>query len=80
MKYADKLNAKYIIIIGDNEVQEGIGKLKDMSTGEEVELPLDKFVSAYYNITLSSQLDDLEINGEEFDFSSLFGLKKDNEE
>jgi hypothetical protein len=51
-----------------------------MSTGEEVELPLDKFVSAYYNITLSSQLDDLEINGEEFDFSSLFGLKKDNEE
>lgn len=76
LKYADKLNAKYSVIIGDKEVEESAAKLKNMETGEENEIPLDKFVSGFYNITLSSQLDDLEINGEEFDFSSLFGLDK----
>lgn len=74
MKYADKLDAKYNIVIGDNEVEEGIAKLKDMATGEETEIALDTFVSGFYNISLSSQLADLEINGEEFDFGSLFNV------
>lgn len=74
MKYADKLNAKYTIVIGDSEVEEGVAKLKDMQTGEETEIALATFVSGYYSITLASQLDDLKINGEEFDFNSLFGL------
>ena len=76
MKYADKLQAQYTIVIGDNEVDEGVAKLKNMKNGEETEIALATFVSGYYNITLSEQLDDLEINGEEFDFSSLFGLEK----
>ncbi len=74
MKYADKLNAKFNIVLGENEVEEGIAKLKNMDTGEETEIALATFVSGYYNITLSEQLADLEINGEEFDFGSLFGL------
>lgn len=76
MKYADKLQAQYTIVIGDNEVDEGVAKLKNMKNGEETEIALATFVSGYYNITLSEQLDDLEINGEEFDFGSLFGLEK----
>lgn len=79
MKYADKLNAKYTIVIGDSEVEEGVAKLKDMKTGEETEIALATFVSGYYSITLASQLDDLKINGEEFDFNSLFGLDKKDE-
>lgn len=79
MKYADKLNAKYTIVIGDSEVEEGVAKLKDMQTGEETEIALATFVSGYYSITLASQLDDLKINGEEFDFNSLFGLDKKDE-
>ena len=74
MKYADKLGAKYTIVIGDNEVDEGVAKLKDMKNGTETELALATFVSGYYSITLSDQLADLEINGEELDFGSLFGL------
>ncbi len=74
MKYADKLGAKYIIVIGDNEVDGDAAKLKDMSTGEETEIALDTFVSGFYNISLSSQLADLKINGEEFDFGSLFNV------
>lgn len=74
MKYADKLDTKFIIVIGDNEVDEGIAKLKNMQSGEETEIALATFVSGYYNITLSEQLADLEINGEAFDFGSLFGV------
>ncbi len=74
MKYADKLDAKFTIVLGDNEVEEGIAKLKNMATGEETEIALSTFVSGYYNITLSEQLADLEINGEAFDFGSLFNV------
>ena len=77
MKYADKLGAKFNIVIGDNEVKNGTAKLKNMSTGEETDIALETFVSGFYNISLSEQLADLEINGEEFDFGSLFGLKNE---
>ena len=80
MKYADKLGAKFNVVIGDNEVENKIAKLKNMQTGEETEINLDTFVSGFYNISLNDQLADLEINGEEFDFGSLFGLKNDEEE
>lgn len=80
MKYADKLGAKFNVVIGDNEVENKIAKLKNMQTGEETEINLDTFVSGFYNISLNDQLADLEINGEEFDFSSLFGLKNSEEE
>ena len=80
MKYADKLGAKFNVVIGDNEVENKIAKIKNMQTGEETEINLDTFVSGFYNISLNDQLADLEINGEEFDFGSLFGLKNSEEE
>lgn len=80
MKYADKLGAKFNVVIGDNEVENKIAKLKNMQTGEETEINFDTFVSGFYNISLNDQLADLEINGEEFDFGSLFGLKNSEEE
>lgn len=80
MKYADKLGAKFNVVIGDNEVENKIAKLKNMQTGEETEINLDTFVSGFYNISLNDQLADFEINGEEFDFGSLFGLKNSEEE
>ena len=72
MKYADKINAKYNVVIGDNEVDTKSAVLKDMATGEQSEISLETFVSGFYSITLDSQLKDLKINGEAFDFNSLF--------
>ena len=37
MKYADKIESKYLIVIGENELSSGIVKIKNMKTGEEVE-------------------------------------------
>ena len=43
-----------------------------MQTGESTEVSLTTFVNAYYSVSMESQLKDLEINGEAFDFNSLF--------
>jgi histidyl-tRNA synthetase len=34
MKYANKLNARFVVVIGDKEVESGKAELKDMSSGE----------------------------------------------
>ena len=72
MKYADKLGAKFNVVIGDNEVENKVVSLKDMATGESSEINLDTFVNGFYSVSMESQLKDLKINGEAFDFNSLF--------
>lgn len=79
MKYADKLGAKFNVVIGDNEVEQGTAKIKNMKTGESADIDLTTFVSGFYSVSLEEQLKDLEINGEEFDFNSLFLGGNNNE-
>ena len=40
-KYADKLEIPYVIIIGEDEIQNNVVKLKNMKTGEEKEITMD---------------------------------------
>ncbi len=40
MKYADKLGAPYSMVIGDSEIENGVATLKNMETGESVEVSL----------------------------------------
>ncbi len=40
MKQADKLGAKRVVIIGDDEFSKGVYLLRDMETGEQTEIPL----------------------------------------
>ena len=42
MKYADKLGAEYTTVLGDNELTDGVSKIKNMKTGEQTEVNLDK--------------------------------------
>ena len=46
MKYANKLRAQNTIIIGENELKENKGRLKNMESGEEIEISLDDIKSA----------------------------------
>ena len=60
MKYANKLNAKFVLVIGDNEIQSNSAKLKFMATGEEFPITLDdsfyeKFSSMYMANMLSDE-------------------------
>ncbi len=41
MKYADKIGAKFTTVLGDNEIDEGVAKIKNMETGEVTEVKFD---------------------------------------
>ncbi len=41
LKYADKKNSKYIIIIGDDELRNGEAKIKEMISGKEENIKLE---------------------------------------
>lgn len=41
MKYADKIGARFLLVIGENEISTQIVKIKDMKTGEEKEVKLN---------------------------------------
>jgi histidyl-tRNA synthetase len=46
MKYANKINAAYTVIIGDNELLQGEAQVRNMETKEQIAVPLDG-VAAY---------------------------------
>ena len=50
MKYANKIGARYSMIIGESELEERSLKLKEMESGNEVTIPMDQFVEAFKNI------------------------------
>ena len=41
MKYANKIEAKYLLVIGEDELASKKAKIKNMATGEEIEVDLD---------------------------------------
>ena len=45
MKYADKINAKYTVVIGENEINTNKCEIKDMATGEKREINLNDIIN-----------------------------------
>jgi histidyl-tRNA synthetase len=45
MKYADRLGAKHVLIIGDSEIKEGAVILRDMTTKAQVSIPIEEVVN-----------------------------------
>ncbi len=50
MKYADKIGAKYSLVLGDNELAENKAKVKNMETGEQTEFALDNSFAEKFSI------------------------------
>ena len=48
-KYADKLNVKYVIIVGEDEIFNNEVTIKDMKTGEQVKIANDKLQEFFSN-------------------------------
>ena len=44
-KYADKLNVKYVIVIGEDEIKNDVVTLKNMETGEQNTLKLKEVLA-----------------------------------
>ena len=54
MKYANKIHATYVLVLGGNELEQQSAKLKQMETGEQIAIPLDdRFAEAFDNIAIS---------------------------
>lgn len=56
MKYADKLGAKFSVVLGDSELESQTAELKNMQTGEKVTLPIDERFKAAFNAMLISHM------------------------
>ena len=50
MKYADKIGAKYSMVLGDNEIAENKAKVKNMESGEQTELMLDDTFAEKFSV------------------------------
>jgi histidyl-tRNA synthetase len=46
MKRADKLDANFVMIIGDNEIKDGAAVLRNMKTKKQVRIELEKIVES----------------------------------
>ena len=70
MKYANKLGAKYTMVLGDSELEAGTAQLKNMESGEAQSIALDDFAQSFSNISIMDDLKDLEefgLSPEEFE-------------
>ena len=75
MKFADKIGAKYTMVLGDNEIAEGKAKIKNMATGEASETELadlgENFMEFLVREATAALGESLNLEG--VDLSSLFG-------
>ncbi len=55
MKFADKIGAKFSVVIGDNEIAENKAEVKNMETGDKKTVSLDNFVSEFSAIVIDQQ-------------------------
>lgn len=60
MKYADKIGARYTLVVGDNEIATGKANLKNMQTGEVCEVALgEDLYATLYQKSLDIQLSEM---------------------
>lgn len=77
MKYANKIGARYSLILGEDELESGKAKLKDMSTSEQREIDIENdIVNILYDAMLAAEADAIagQIGGDAFD--RIMGLNK----
>ena len=62
MKYANKLNVGYTLVLGDDELSAGKANVKNMATGEQTQVALDNLTEEFYKIVMESAFDAMEVS------------------
>lgn len=57
MKFADKIGAKFSLVIGDNEIEENKAEVKNMNTGDKHTVSLDNFTEEFTSIMIDAETD-----------------------
>ena len=73
MKYADKIGAKYAVVLGDEELQSGTANLKNMLTGETTQVPIDGIGAAVTDGIMDRMRDEMTDDVDKEALSKLFG-------
>lgn len=60
MKYADKIGAKYTVVLGDDELNSGVITIKDMKTGETYTCAVQEIIDKITDIECKTALRSLE--------------------
>lgn len=61
MKYADKIGARFSMVLGDNELEENLAKVKNMTTGETTEIELgEKFTEKFTALQIAEKFGNME--------------------
>ena len=68
MKYADKIGAKYTMVLGDDEIAQGKAKVKNMDNGETTEMELAEIADNFMEFLLRQETAAL---GESFDLGDI---------
>lgn len=60
MKYANKIGARYSMVLGDSEIESGRANLKNMATGEQTEVDIgDDFADIIYDMMANAAYNEL---------------------
>ena len=76
MKYANKLNVQYSMVLGEDEIVKGKAMVKNMDSGEQQEISLEDFSENFMRMSINESMKDLQGavgSGNNVDLSSLFG-------
>lgn len=61
MKYANKIGAAFVMVLGENELSSGSARLKEMETGKEILVSLDeKFLENFDSVYIDNMLKELD--------------------
>ncbi len=74
MKFANKLNSEFTVVIGDNELENGVAMLKCMEDGTQTEVSLDNFDEAFERAYMNKAVADFD----SADFSALTQMDINN--
>lgn len=76
MKYANKINAKTVVVLGDSELENKKAKLKIMATGEEIEIDFENNLSEIlHNMNVNEITDSISKEFGVNDLGSLLNFK-----
>lgn len=73
MKYANKIGAKFTVVIGDSELEQGVVTIKNMADGSTQQAKLSEFESDFMRMEISDSLKDFNDMGlgENIDIESI---------
>jgi histidyl-tRNA synthetase len=60
MKYANKIGARYTLVLGDDEIQKGTANVKNMENGQQTPVSMNDFTKDFYAITMEDAFSAME--------------------